>query len=123
MAPASTKRAGRPAPGATAAWAVRRVTLDAGQAINENVAARLNVFYEGADAFRDFNHLERSGINPTVPLTPDDNTSVNRYYEYFHDERPADRGNPSQALPAPGATRFNATTPFAPNADFSTFFG
>ena len=26
----------------------RRVTLDAGQAINENVAARFNAFYEGA---------------------------------------------------------------------------
>ena len=58
----------------TGSWGDRRVTLDAGQAINENVAARLNVFYEGADAFRDFNHLERYGINPTVTLKPDDNT-------------------------------------------------
>ena len=33
----------------TGSWGDRRVTLDAGQAINENVAARLNVFYEGAD--------------------------------------------------------------------------
>ena len=32
----------------TGSWGDRRVTLDAGQAINENVAARLNVFYEGA---------------------------------------------------------------------------
>src|SRR5262249_34541219 len=29
----------------TGSWGDRRVTLDAGQAINENVAARLNVFY------------------------------------------------------------------------------
>ena len=107
----------------TGSWGDRRVTLDAGQAINENVAARLNVFYEGADAFRDFNHLERYGINPTVTLKPDDNTSVRLSYEYFHDERTADRGNPSQALPSGGATRFNPTTPFAPNGDFSTFFG
>jgi catecholate siderophore receptor len=107
----------------TGSWGDRRVTLDAGQAINDNVAARLNVFYEGADAFRDFNHLERYGINPTVTLKPDDNTSVRLSYEYFHDERTADRGNPSQALPGVGATRFNPTTPFAPAGDFSTFFG
>ena len=75
-----------------------------------------------ADAFRDFNHLERYGINPTVTLKPDDNTKVKLSYEYFHDERTADRGNPSQGLPG-GATRFNPTTPFAPNGNFQTFFG
>ena len=83
----------------TGSWGDRRVTLDAGQAINENVAARLNVFYEGADGFRDFNHLERYGFNPTVTLKPDDNTKVRLSYEYFHDERTADRGNPSQGVP------------------------
>ncbi len=113
----------------TGSWGDRRVTLDAGQAINDDVAARLNVFYEGADAFRDFNHLERYGINPTVTLKPDDATSVKLSYEYFHDDRTSDRGNPSQALAIPGlqkgatATRFDPTTPFAPNGDFSTFFG
>jgi catecholate siderophore receptor len=107
----------------TGSWGDRRVTLDAGQAINDNVAARLNVFYEGADAFRDFNHLERYGINPTVTLKPDDDTSIKLSYEYFHDDRSADRGNPSQALSGAGATRFNPTTPFAPAGDFSTFFG
>ena len=111
----------------TGSWGDRRVTLDAGQAINENVAARLNVFYEGADAFRDFNHLERYGINPTVTLKPDDSTSVRLSYEYFHDGRTSDRGNPSQALfgtiPPATATRFNPTIPFAPNGDYSVFFG
>ena len=106
----------------TGSWGDRRVTLDAGQAINENVAARLNVFYEGSDAFRDFNHLERYGINPTVTLKPDDNTKIKLSYEYFHDDRTADRGNPSQGVPG-GATRFNPTTPFAPNGNFQTFFG
>jgi catecholate siderophore receptor len=106
----------------TGSWGDRRVTLDAGQAINDNVAARLNVFYEGSDAFRDFNHLERYGFNPTVTLKPDDNTKVRLSYEYFHDGRTADRGNPSQGIPG-GATRFNPTTPFAPNGNFQTFFG
>ena len=106
----------------TGSWGARRVTLDAGQAINENVAARLNVFYEGADGFRDFNHLERYGFNPTVTLKPDDNTKVRLSYEYFHDERTSDRGNPSQAL-VTGPSRFNPTTPFAPNGNFQAFFG
>src|SRR5438552_12349994 len=96
----------------TGSFGDRRFTLDAGQAVNENVAARVNAFYEGSDAFRDFNHLERYGINPTVTFAPNDTTKVKLSYEYFHDERTADRGNPSQA-PVGGATRFNPAAPFA----------
>jgi catecholate siderophore receptor len=109
----------------TGSWNDRRFTLDAGQAVNENVAVRLNAFYEGTDTFRDFGQIERYGINPTVTLKPDDNTKVKLSYEYFHDERTADRGNPSQALSAtaPSSTRFNPAVPFAPNGDFSTFYG
>lgn len=109
----------------TGSFGDRRFTLDAGQAVNENVAARFNAFYEGSDAFRDFNHLERYGINPTVTLKPNDTTRIKLSYEYFHDERTADRGNPSQALSAtaPSSTRFNPATPFAPGGDNSTFFG
>ena len=55
---------------------------------------RLNAFYEGTDTFRDFGHLERYGINPTVTLKPDDNTKIKLSYEYFHDERP-----PTAAIP------------------------
>src|SRR4051812_34116963 len=100
----------------------RRVSVDAGQAVNENVAVRLNVFYEGSDTFRDYGKLERYGINPTVTLKPADDTKVKLSYEFFHDFRLADRGNPSQGLPG-GATRFNPTAPFAPVGDFTTFFG
>jgi len=106
----------------TGSWNDRRFTLDAGQAVNENVAVRFNAFYEGTDTFRDFGKIERYGINPTVTLKPDDNTRIKLSYEYFHDERTSDRGNPSQT-PAGGATRFNPATPFAPNGDFSAFFG
>jgi catecholate siderophore receptor len=106
----------------TGSWNDRRFTLDAGQAVNENVAVRFNAFYEGTDTFRDFGRIERYGINPTVTLKPDDNTKIKLSYEYFHDERTSDRGNPSQALPG-GATRFNPTTPFAPNGNLSVFFG
>ena len=103
----------------------RRVSLDAGQAINQNVAARLNMFYEKSDTFRDYGKLERYGFNPTVTMTPNDTTKVKLSYEYFHDERTADRGNPSQANSAvsPSSTRFNPALPFAPNGDMTAFFG
>ncbi len=108
----------------TGSWGDRRFTLDAGQAVNENVAVRLNAFYEGSDTFRDYGHLERYGINPTVTLKPDDNTKIKLSYEYYHDDRLSDRGNPSQAVNAvaPSSTRFNPATPFVPNGDFSTCF-
>jgi catecholate siderophore receptor len=103
----------------TGSWGDRRVSLDAGQAVNENVAVRLNAFYEGADAFRDFNQLERYGINPTVTLKANDDTTVKLSFEYYHDKETADRGNPSIGT----GTRFNPTSPFVPNGDFSAFFG
>src|ERR1700716_1297901 len=106
----------------TGSWGDRRVTLDAGQAVNENVAVRLNAFYEGSDTFRDYGHLERYGINPTVTLKPTDDTKIKLSYEFYHDFRLSDRGNPSLGLPG-GATRFNPTAPFAPNGDLKTFFG
>jgi catecholate siderophore receptor len=108
----------------TGSWDDRRFTLDAGKALNENVAVRLNAFYEGTDTFRDFGQLERYGINPTVTLLPDDNTKIKLSYEYFHDDRTADRGNPSQAINAtsPAATRFDPTTPFAPNGNVAVCF-
>lgn len=100
----------------------KRVTLDAGQAVNENVAVRFNAMYENSDTFRQYGHLERYGINPTVTLKPGDDTKIKLSYEFFHDFRMADRGNPSQGI-AGGATRFNPTAPFAPNGDLSIFFG
>jgi catecholate siderophore receptor len=103
----------------TGSYADRRVSLDAGQALNDNVAVRLNTFYEGSDAFRDYGHLERYGINPTVTLKPDDDTKVKLSFEYYHDKELADRGNPSIGT----GTRFNPTAPFVPNDNFKAFFG
>jgi catecholate siderophore receptor len=103
----------------------RRVTLDAGQAVSENFAARLNMMYEKSDTFRDFGKLERYGINPTVTVKLDDATKIKLSYEYYHDQRTADRGNPSQGLSAvaPSSTRFNPAAPFAPGGDLTAFFG
>lgn len=111
--------------GTTGSYWDRRVTVDAGQAVNDTFAARLNMMYEKSDTFRDFGKLERWGINPTVTYQPNDSTKVRLSYEYYHDERTADRGNPSQGLSAvaPSSTRFNPATPFAPGGDLTAFFG
>src|SRR5262245_6087676 len=112
----------------TGSYCDRRVTTDLGQAINENVAVRLNAMYEQSDTFRDFGHFERYGVNPTVTFKPTDDTKVKLSYEYYHDERLADRGNPSQSRNnmVPNAanaasTRANPAEPFV--SSWSTFFG
>ena len=106
----------------TGSYNDKRVSLDAGQAVNENVAVRFNAFYENSDTFRQYGQFERYGINPTVTLKPTDDTKVKLSYEFYHDFRLADRGNPSLGVPG-GATRFNPTVPFAPNGDLTTFYG
>lgn len=106
----------------TGSFGDRRISVDAGQAVSEGFAARLNAFYEGSDTFRDFGKLERYGINPTVTLKPSDTTKIKLSYEYYHDNELADRGNPSQQT-SPAATRFNPAALFAPNGDYSKFFG
>ncbi|HTK12171.1 MAG TPA: TonB-dependent siderophore receptor [Xanthobacteraceae bacterium] len=105
----------------TGSWGDRRFSLDAGQAISEGLAVRLNTFYEGTDTFRNYGKIERYGFNPTVTLKPGDNTTVKLSYEFYHDFRLADRGNPSVQVGAAPATRFNPTVPFV--SDFSNFFG
>jgi outer membrane receptor for monomeric catechols len=57
---------------------------------------RLNAVYEKSNTFRDFGHLVRCGFNPTITWKPDASTKIRLSYEHFHDERTADRGNPSQ---------------------------
>jgi len=103
----------------TGSYMDRRVSLDAGQAVNANVAARLNVFYEGSDTFRNYGFLERYGINPTMTFVPNDTTKIKLSYEYYHDNRTADRGNPSFGT----GTLGNPTGPFAPGGDLTKFFG
>ena len=109
----------------TGSYNDRRIAVDAGNKINENVAVRLNVFAEGSDSFRSYGNMQRWGINPTAAFQIDDSTKLTLSYEYYHDNRTADRGNPSQATSAvaPSSTRFDPATPFAPGGDMSRFFG
>lgn len=88
----------------------RRATVDLGQGFGPQIAARVTALYEDSESYRDFVTLERQGINPTLLLRPGENTAVTIGYEYFRDERIADRGIASQN-----------GRPFA--TDESTFFG
>src|SRR5215813_12667135 len=88
----------------------KRATADFDQPLSDKVALRFNGLYENSGSFRDFVHLERYGINPTVTVTPSANTRFTFGYEHFHDGRTADRGIPSFPLRP-------ADTPI------STFFG
>jgi catecholate siderophore receptor len=104
-------------------WLDRRATVDVGQAVNENFAARLNMMYEASDGFRSYNWLERYGVNPTFTYKLGGDTKLRFSYEYFHDNRTADRGNPSQATSPTGSTRQNPGYPFAPGGDLQAFYG
>jgi len=108
----------------------RRVAIDLDQAVNPNLAVRLNTFYEKSDSFRQYGWLDRYGINPTATYQPDGATKIRLSFETYHDRRTADRGNPSQsnfnfALNGANAAAFraNPALPFAPNKDLTVFFG
>ncbi len=91
-------------------WNQLRATLDIGQALNGSLAYRLTGLYEDSDSFRDDVTLRRYGVNPTFALAVAPRTTLRFGYEYFHDERTADRGVSSfQGRPL--------------DTDPSTFFG
>lgn len=73
----------------------RRMTGDIGMGINAFLAARLTGMYENSLSYRDGTHLKRYGVNPTVTMAPTDKTTVRAGYEYYDDDRTADRGIPS----------------------------
>jgi catecholate siderophore receptor len=91
-------------------WDHRRATADIGQAVNDQVAVRVNAMVEDSGSYRNDVFIKRKGINPTVAIRAGANTSVVLGYEHFRDDRTADRG----------ITAFNG----APvDVDPSTFFG
>jgi len=74
----------------------RRISADFRQSISALAATRLNTVYEHSSLFRNGTSLERSGINPTVAIAnASRSTRLSLGYEYFHDDRTADRGIPS----------------------------
>ncbi|MFY9476905.1 MAG: TonB-dependent siderophore receptor [Aquabacterium sp.] len=91
----------------------KRITADLNQPLTEDLAFRLNALYEDSDSYRDGVNLQRQGINPTLAWKLAPKTLVTLGYEYFKDDRVADRGIPS--------TGGLAGKPVS--TDRSTFFG
>jgi len=77
-------------------FSARRGELDAGTAVTDAFAVRLNGVYENSGSFRRHVDVERYGINPTVTYSPSSETSIVLSYEHFNDDRTVDRGLPSQ---------------------------
>lgn len=73
-------------------WDNRRFTADVGRGMNRTVALRATVLYENSNSYRDGVGVERYGFNPTLAFRVGSNTTLRASYEYFHDERIADRG-------------------------------
>lgn len=106
------------------AYGHKRIGIDVGQALSDDIAFRLNAVYENSDSYRDGVNLERYGINPTFTIKPSEQTKIVLSAEYFKDKRIADRGVSVQA---------NIDSPTAANPDFNrraykignydTFFG
>jgi catecholate siderophore receptor len=91
-------------------WEQFRTTFDVNQAVSRDATLRLTGVYEDAGSYRDGVALQREGLNPTAAFRLGERTVLRAGFEYFHDERVADRGIPSyQGKPL-------AT-------DSSTFFG
>ena len=72
-----------------------RVSADVGGKISDNLYGRINGVFEDTDSYRDYVHMQRGGVNPTLTWLATPLTKVKLSYEYFHDERTADRGIPS----------------------------
>lgn len=73
----------------------RRLSGDVGQPFGSEAAFRASAVYENSDTYRSGVGLERYGINPTFTASLGNSTIWRAGYEYFHDDRTADRGVPS----------------------------
>lgn len=91
-------------------WDNRRLTGDVGYAMSDAAAFRVTGLYEDSDSYRDYGHVERWAVNPTLAFRAGDATTFTFGYEHFKDDRTVDRGIPS-FLGKPLST------------DRSTFFG
>ncbi len=93
------------------AYDYKRISADYGQALNEEIAFRVNAVYEDSGSYRDGVDIERFGISPTITIKPTEKTKIVLGTEYFKDKRTADRGVPAQST--------IAVTPTINNPDFN----
>ncbi|MFP1133242.1 TonB-dependent receptor [Asticcacaulis sp. W401b] len=94
----------------------KRVTVDMGRNLAAEASFRVTGLWEDSGSYRDGVNYQRQGINPTLAFRAGDETLITLGYEFYKDERIADRGIPSYSV-ASGGTRHPVET------DASTFFG
>ncbi len=73
-------------------WEQYRGTLDFGDQLSDTFSYRVTGLYEDSGSYRDDVSIKRYGINPTFRYLLSKATTLRVGYEYFHDERTADRG-------------------------------
>ena len=102
-----------------------RPTLDFGGALTEDksLAYRLNVAYENADSFRDFNENESIFVAPALTWQIGDRTKITAEFEYQNYNYVFDRGLlPSQTFLDLPISRFLGE-PGVNDAEFDSFSG
>jgi catecholate siderophore receptor len=72
--------------------------VDTNLSLTDDVALRINGYYEGLDNHRDFFEGERYAVNPTLTALLGEDTRLTASYEYVNDDRFVDRGVPSQRV-------------------------
>ena len=77
-------------------FANKRMALDLGDRVSDTAFFRLNGVFEDTGTYRDFIDIRRYGVNPTMTFLLGPQTTLRLSYEYFSDNRIADRGIPSQ---------------------------
>ena len=90
----------------------KRTAIDVSDRFSDTAFFRLNGVFEDTGTYRDFVDIRRYGVNPTMTFLLGPATTLKLSYEYFHDDRTADRGIPSQF-----------GRPYRYRSNISTFFG
>ena len=72
------------------------MALDTSFAATDDLAFRVNAYYEQLENHRDFFDGDRYAINPTMTWNLSDVSRLTASYEYVEDDRSVDRGVPSQ---------------------------
>lgn len=72
----------------------KRVTIDAGTALNDVVSVRLNALWNDSDSFRDQNFTRRHGLAPSIKFQFSDKTDLTLNYLYQKEDSVFDYGVP-----------------------------